>query len=176
MKSVNIMKSVKQFLSNLAIIALVLVLSNCGGTDPPPPDPANVIAGRKLVGTWNVTGVKYSATASGTVATRDDAIATAVKGISLNVTASGNGGGITLNNVPSTFPLSTVVAATWTFNDAVTVITWGSASIQIPAAFRSADDTTTPNLVVSVTIADPGSVSARTLGVFGKWELTLAKQ
>ena len=94
-------------------------------------------------------------------------------------TASGNGGGITCDIMfQQTIPLSTAVVATWTFanDNAVTVITWGSASIQIPAAFRSADDTTTPNLVVSVTIADPGSVSARTLGVFGKWELTLAKQ
>ena len=176
MKSVNIMKSVKLFLSNLAIVALVLVLSNCGGGETPTPDPANVIAGRKLVGTWNVTGVKYSATASGTVASRDDAIATAVKGISLNVTASGNGGGITLNNVPPALPLSAIVAATWTFNDAVTVITWGGASIPIPGAFISADDTTTPDLVVSFTITDPDAVSARTLGVFGKWELTIKKQ
>ena len=59
MKSVNIMKSVKLFLSNLAIVALVLVLSNCGGgggTDPAP-QTAKQIAGGVLVGTWNITEV-----------------------------------------------------------------------------------------------------------------------
>ena len=169
MKSVNIMKSVKLFLSNLAIIALVLVLSNCGGeTAAPTPKTAKQIAGGVLAGTWNVTGVQFNGT------DRTDATGTALKGVkvAISVDADSNGGGITLSNVPTDFPLAN---GNWTFaNDNATQITFGQTTITVPAAIVAGNS---GSLTVAFTTSglDPPGTSARTFGLDGSWVLTLTK-
>ena len=168
MKSVNIMKSVKLFLSNLAIIALVLVLSNCGGGETAPtPQTAKQIAGGVLAGTWNVTGVQFNQTE------RTDATATALKGVKVTIAvdADSNGGGITLSNVPTGFPLAN---GNWMFaNDNASQITFGTTTITVPATIVAGNPgSLTVDFTISGTEVAP---SGRTFGLNGAWKITLTK-
>ena len=172
------MKSVKQFLSNLAIVALVLVLSNCDKTEIP----ANIlqIAADKLVGSWKITDVKYAE--SGTLTTRPstDPVTVALKALTIVVTknAENTGGGISVTG--TSLPVLSVT--TWNFqNSDATEVRWGTAKIAIPASF-GVDDTNISTLVVKFNIPTNEKVpslnpsTARTFGVEGDWELTITKQ
>ena len=187
MKSVNIMKSVKLFLSNLAIVALVLVLSNCGGgEDDPPPKTVQQIAADKLVGNWKITGVK-SDDASGTLADRADDVTDALKAATFGVTknADNMGGGVSVSglNLPDRAQQLALLSSvtTWSFSsDAATEINFGATKITIPASFKT-DDNNVSTLVIKFEVsggekAPSLNSSARTFGVTGNWELTITKQ